>query len=217
MKKTIKDFYETFDFEKMITNHPKPIQDFLDGEIKFIKEHIKSNKIILEVGCGYGRLLEILGRRAKKAIGVDFSKRMINLAKERLASKKNVELHLMNANNLKFDDESFDYVVCLDNSFGNIPNIELDVLKEMTRVCKKRGEVIVSVFSDNAKEIQIENYKRIGLKGIKDDGKAIHTEEGFYSRRFTKEELNKLFNKCGLKCKIIKICPINYIAYAIKG
>ena len=33
--KTIKEFYENFDFEKVVTNPPKLIQEFLDGEIKF--------------------------------------------------------------------------------------------------------------------------------------------------------------------------------------
>lgn len=217
MKKTVKNFYETFDFEKMINEQaPELIQNFLDGEIEFIREHINPNKTILEVGCGYGRLLGILSERAKKVVGIDFSKRMVTMAKAKLAGKGNVKIYLMGANKTMFKDENFDYVVCLDNSFGNMPNIELNVLKEMTRVCKKGGEVIVSVFSDNAKEVQIENYTRIGLKGIKDDGTAVHTQEGFYSRRFTKEELTKLFSQCGLKCKILKICPVNYVAYAVK-
>lgn len=216
MKKSVHDFYETFDFESMITNPPKLIQDFLDGEIQFIKKHFKPNKSILEVGCGYGRLLSILSNHATKVVGIDFSDRMIRFAKERLSCKKNVELRLMNAKKIMYSDEAFDYVVCLDNGFGNMPNIELNVLKEMTRTCKMSGEVIVSVFSDNASQVQIENYKRIGLRGIK-NGKAILTDEGFYSRRFSKEELVELFDKCNLKCKIIKICPINYIAYAVKN
>ena len=208
----IKKFYNTFDFENMITNPPKLIQEFLDGEVKFVKEHLVKGKTILEIGCGYGRLLEILSGSAKKVVGIDFSQRMISLAKERLKNHSNVEVDIMEANALKFEDNFFDYVVCLDNSFGNMPNIEEEVIREMKRVCKKDGEIIISVFSENAKDSQIENYKRIGLTEVKDTGKAIRTGEGFYSRRFEKKELIDIFEKIGLKCRIIRVSPINYIA-----
>ncbi len=142
---------------------------------------------------------------------------MIGLAKQNLADVQNVSVHLMEADELTFEDESFDYVVCLNATLGSMINIELDVLKEMKRVCKKGGEIIIIVFSENAKNAQIENYKRIGLTDIKDDGKAVHTAEGHYIRRFTKKEVGSLFNEANLKCEIIKGCSINYIAYATKN
>lgn len=216
-KQSVRKFYETFDFKKMLIDSPKLILDFLSGEIAFIEKHFKSNSSILEIGCGYGRLLEILASKSSKLIGIDFSKRMVGLSKQNLSKIQNVSVELMEADRLSFKNESFDYVVCLDGGFGNMPNIELDVLKEMKRTCKKGGEIIVSVFSEDAKEVQKENYGRIGLTGIRDDGEAIHTTEGFYSRRFTREGLMGLFNNIGLKCEIIKICPVNYIAYAIKN
>ena len=216
-KNTIKTFYETFDFEKMIDGQSsKLIQEFLDGEIEFITRYIRQNVSILEIGCGYGRLLKILADKSELLVGIDFSTRMVALSKQNLKEKKNVKIQLMEADYLKFKNSSFDYVVCLDNSFGNMPKIELDVLKEMKRVCKNRGGIIISVFSENAREVQMENYKRVGLKGVQDDGIAIHTEEGFYSRRFTKQALRSLFEEAGLSCEIIKICPVNYIAYTTK-
>ncbi|MFA5877769.1 MAG: class I SAM-dependent methyltransferase [Candidatus Staskawiczbacteria bacterium] len=216
-KESVKKFYETFDFEKMIDNKaPELIQEFLDGEIDFISAHIKPNSLILEIGCGYGRLLKIMAEKSKRVIGIDFSNRMVELSKENLGAKNNVNIQLMEADKLTFSDDSFDYVVCLDNSFGNMPEIELDVLKEMKRVCKKDGEIVISVFSENAESIQRENYKRIGLTTIQDDGTAIYTAEGFYSRRFTKEAIKSLFNNVGLEPEIMKVCPINYIAYAPK-
>lgn len=215
--KSVKDFYETFDFENMINNHAHElIREFLNGEIEFISKHIKPNSSILEIGCGYGRLLKIMAKKSKRLVGIDFSNRMIELSKKNLEGEENVDIQLMEADELAFNDGSFDYVVCLDNSFGNMPKIELDVLKEMKRVCKNGGEIIISVFSENAKDIQKENYERIRLTNIQDDGTAFHTAEGFYSRRFTKEELKSLFDDIGLEAEIIKICSINYIAYASK-
>ncbi|MFH1592507.1 MAG: methyltransferase domain-containing protein [Candidatus Woesearchaeota archaeon] len=214
--KSIERFYNEFDFEKMITGPPRPIQEYLDEEVNFLKKHIQPRKNILEIGCGYGRLLEVLSLKAKKVIGIDYSKQLLNKAKQKLIGKTNAELRLMNAKKLDFEDNSFDYVVCLDNTYGNMPGIEFQVLKEMVRVCKPKGEIIISVFSENAKDVQIENYKRIGLTNVRNKGNAIHTDEGFYSRRFTREDLMKLFWKARLKSKITRVCSVNYMAFAIK-
>lgn len=211
----VKQFYESYDFEKMITGGPpEQIQKFLDGEVTFLEQHLPPGKRVLEVGCGYGRLLEVLGKNAKLAVGIDFSAPLLNRAKANLAPMENVELHLMHAERMEFEDESFDAVLCLDATFGNMPGIEEEVIAQMIRVCKRGGEVIISVFSEEAKDVQIVNYNRIGLTGIQDDGCAIHTAEGFYSRRFSKDELRRLFR--GLDCKVIKICPINYLVIGRK-
>ena len=216
MKKTVKNFYSTFDFEKIVTNPPRLIQEFLDKEIEFISIHLKQNKTILEVGCGYGRLLNTLADKADKVIGIDFSEPLLRRAKEYLKNKVNAELKLMDAQKMSFDDESFDYVLCLDATFGNMPNIEGRVLSEMKRLVRGKGEVIVSVFSEKAKDSQIENYQRIGLTGLKDDGNAVSSDEGFYSRRFTKEQLYDLFTSTGLSCEIMSLCPINYVVIGKK-
>jgi len=213
--KTVKDFYSAFDFEKMLVDSPKEIQDFLIGEIEFIKNLSKTGKI-LEVGCGYGRLLKILSEKAEEVIGVDFSKQLLEKAKENLEGFSNVKLQEMDAQNLLFANNSFNYVVCLDNTFGNMPGIEDKVISEMKRVVKKGGKVIISVFSDLAKGVQLENYSRIGLLGIKDTGNAVVTDNGFYSRRFSKKELEDLFESAGLKPTISSVCPVNYLALATK-
>jgi len=216
MAKTVKEFYENFDFERVITNPPQLIQEFLDGEIEFINKHIKPNKEILEIGCGYGRLLKLLSKSSERVWGIDFSRTLLKKAKENLKNYNNIGILEMNATNLKFNQESFDYCLCLDASFGNMPKIEIDVLREMKKVTKKGGEIIISVFSENAKDFQIKNYERIGLTNIQDDGIAVTTSEGMYSRRFSKEDLINLFRDIGMECNIIKICPINYIAIAKK-
>lgn len=213
---TVKDFFETFEFERMLTDAPKPIQDFLDGEIKFIKDFVEPGKKVLEIGGGYGRLLEILSDFSEHVVGIDFSKSLLLKATERLKTKKNVDVKFMYAEKMSFEDDSFDYVLCLDATFGNMPGIELEALKEMKRVCKPGGKIVISVFSEKAEHAQFENYTRIGLTNIQDNGKAIHTEEGFYSRRFTKNDLKEFFEKVDLKCDVTSICSINHIAYAVK-
>ncbi|OHA79776.1 MAG: hypothetical protein A2675_04180 [Candidatus Yonathbacteria bacterium RIFCSPHIGHO2_01_FULL_51_10] len=217
LPKTVQDFYRDFNFEEVITNPPLPIQKFLDEEIKFISRHVKQGSKILEVGCGYGRLLNILAEKADKIVGIDFSEPLLEKAHESFKNRKNVELWFMDAQKMSFEDESFDYVLCLDATFGNMPGIEEKVLNEMKRVTKDTGEVVISVFSENAKDAQLENYHRIGLTGIKDDGAAVTSKEGFYSRRFTKKQLQELFERARLSCDVISLCPINYVATGRKN
>ena len=119
----------------------------------------------------------------------------------------------MRAQDIKLN-EKFDYVVCLDASFGNMPKMEKQVLKNMKNCCKKEGKIIISTYSENAKKAQEDNYNGLGFKIINDDGKAIHTKEGFYSRRFTKQELKELFSSIGLTAEITSPCPIEYITMA---
>lgn len=216
MHKTVKDFYENFDFKKMVTNPPQEIQQFLDGESTFLEKQIPPAQIILEIGCGYGRLVRILSKNALSVAGVDFSKRALSEAAQYLRQIQNAKIFYMHAEKMTFPANTFDYVLCMDATFGNMPNLEESVLREMNRVCKPAGKIIVSVFSETAAKAQIQNYTRLGLSDVSDTGTAITTAEGHYSRRFTRHELNKLFWSTSLECTISKICPINYMAVAIK-
>jgi ubiquinone/menaquinone biosynthesis C-methylase UbiE len=215
-KPNVKQFYERFRFEDMLTNPPKPILDFLDGEKTFLQERLKPGKRILEIGCGYGRLLGLLSDRARKVVGIDFSRSLLKRAKQNTSDLGNLQLFLMDATNLGFADSSFDYALCADSGFGNMPGIENQVLSEIVRVTKPGGQIVISVFSENAKEAQIDNYQRIGLQGIWDDGTAIHTDEGFYSRRFSRDDLSGLFAELGLSPSFVTVCNENHIAIAKK-
>ena len=55
---------------------------------------------------------------------------------------------------LHFSDDIFDYVICMTNTFGNLGDIKLDVLKEMKRVCKKNGKIFIGVYSEKAFDVR---------------------------------------------------------------
>lgn len=97
---------------------------------------------ILEVGIGTGKSIEYYNNKAK-VIGIDFSEEMLKRAKERLTklNKKNIILKQMDVENLKFKDNTFDYVVtsCV---FCSVPN-PIKGLKEIKRVLKPTGKLIM--------------------------------------------------------------------------
>jgi len=64
------------------------------GTTNFLLENIgmDSGDVVLEIGCGIGRVGKQLASRCRKWIGCDVSARMLNLAAERLRGFPNVEL-----------------------------------------------------------------------------------------------------------------------------
>lgn len=203
-------------FEKWIKEAAPEIKDWFQKEIEYLQNNIKPDSKILDVGCGFGRHIQILAGFSKEVIGIDDDENMIRKAKQNLANLDNVKVFLQEANNLNFDDDSFDYVVCMTNTFGNFPDIKVDVLKEMKRVCKEGGRIIISVYSEKALEIRKKDYEKVGLHITKIKNGTIYSEEGLTSEQFTKPQLENLFNYLNLNVRIIEPNPISYLCEAVK-
>lgn len=98
---------------------------------------ISANKI-LDVGTGVGNFisnLELL-KDYKKIVGIDNSREMLERAKNNF-DKENIEFVLMDAENLNYEDNTFD-MVSLSNSLHHLAEIDI-VLNEMKRVLKSEG------------------------------------------------------------------------------
>ncbi len=97
---------------------------------------------VLDAGCGSGPTLVDLVAGGARAVGIDGSPAMIDIARERVGSK--VELKVADlADSLPFDDGVFDDVVC---------SLALHYLEdwatplaEMKRVLKPGGRLVLSV------------------------------------------------------------------------
>jgi demethylmenaquinone methyltransferase/2-methoxy-6-polyprenyl-1,4-benzoquinol methylase len=105
------------------------------------------NALVLDVACGTGDLsLELKNSGKAKVIGADFCRPMLAIAKDK-TEKQNLKILYIegDALNLSFADESFDAVTI---AFGlrNLANFG-DGLKELKRVLKKGGKLVVLEFS----------------------------------------------------------------------
>ncbi|WP_297597539.1 class I SAM-dependent methyltransferase [uncultured Cetobacterium sp.] len=106
----------------------------------------KTEKRILDLGCGKGELLKevdkMLGSHEGdiqyKIVGLDISMNMIEKAKK---NNKNIEFIVGDSQNLPFKDNDFKVIICL-NSFHHYENPE-KVVKEMYRVLEKGGNIIL--------------------------------------------------------------------------
>lgn len=105
--------------------------------------HIDEDKYVLEIGCGLGRSACYLAKKfGCRIIGVDISEKMVEQAAiraQREGLTDLIEFRVQDAQNLTFEDSSFDAVIG-ESVLAFIPDKSL-ALKEFMRVAKSGGYV----------------------------------------------------------------------------
>ncbi|HEC76616.1 MAG TPA: class I SAM-dependent methyltransferase [Thermoplasmatales archaeon] len=102
----------------------------------------------IDIGCGNGRHLIYMAERCEIAVGLDFSMKMIEVAKRKIEEMDNVVLVCGDACALPFRENFFDFAVFVA-SLHNIKGREnrIKALRELRRVLKKKGRAIISVWA----------------------------------------------------------------------
>ena len=112
---------------------------------EFVNNYLLQNclgKKVLDYCCGDGETTIFLAEQGAEAIGIDISSMSIENAKRKAASKglkERTNFFVMDAENLKFKDGSFDLIIC------NGVLHHLDIKKaypELARVVKSEGKII---------------------------------------------------------------------------
>lgn len=107
--------------------------------INYFNFFITETDTVLEIGCGSGETIANL--KSKNKTGIDFSSKMIEVAK---AKYKDVSFYVMDAENITLD-KKFD-VIIFNNIIGYLDNIQ-DVLYSVKKNCHEHTRVIISYYN----------------------------------------------------------------------
>jgi 2-polyprenyl-6-hydroxyphenyl methylase/3-demethylubiquinone-9 3-methyltransferase len=119
---------------------PPRVARYLKAEIEYVLAKIKPSDAVLELGCGYGRVIGRLLEKTRKVVGIDTSKASLDQAKADLRDHSNLDLAQMNAVNLGFIDGCFDVVICIQNGISAFRIDQEDLLIESLRVTRNGSE-----------------------------------------------------------------------------
>ncbi len=128
---------------------PPRVKQYLAAEIEFILEKIKPSDMVLELGCGYGRVLKKLATKAKTTVGIDTSYASLLLAQKILGDHPACHLLAMDAVKLGFGDRLFDWVFCIQNGISAFGVNQRQLIEEAMRVTHSGGTVFFSSYSEN--------------------------------------------------------------------
>jgi ubiquinone/menaquinone biosynthesis C-methylase UbiE len=125
----------------------------MDREAAYIRDHVATDDLILDVGCGIGSIEERLSDH--DIVGVDRSKAMIRTARDRASSP----FVIGDATMLPIASTSVD-VVCFVATLEFIPDVEA-ALSEATRVLRPDGTLIALVLNTRSTYVRT-NLEREG-------------------------------------------------------
>ncbi len=134
-KKKLKNRYNS-----TAKKYDKRYQNIQEQKYRPILKELKNTEKILDIGCGTGMLLEKTIDKIDLAVGVDFSQKMLEKAKARLP--EDCSLVLGDADNLPFQDNTFDSIVSI-TLLQNMPDPE-KTISEIARVVSSNGKLILT-------------------------------------------------------------------------
>lgn len=114
---------------------------WIEGTDKFIS-FLKPGSLVLDVGCGAGVKSQYLLDKGLKVVGIDFSEKMIEIAKREVPS---ATFHVADIKNLSGLQESFDGILA-QAVLLHIPKIEADgVVKGLRDKLHNGGYLYIAV------------------------------------------------------------------------
>ncbi|MCP4573462.1 MAG: class I SAM-dependent methyltransferase [bacterium] len=191
---------------------PSRVRRYLDAEIAHVRDRLRPADTLLELGCGYGRIVFQLAPHAARCVGIDTAPTNLELAARLGASHANCEFLLMDAANLALADDAFDAVVCLQNGIRAFGCDQEKLVREAVRVCRPGGQVLFSSYAEEFWPHRLawfETQAAHGLMGAIDhkatgDG-VIVCEDGFRAGFMRPADFTDLWRRLGIPADITQV------------
>ena len=153
--KNSKAYYENNDYYDIFS-----IAEDYENKVANYLNDISNNKIVLDAGCGTGKYLNVLETNSKEYIGIDLSKNQLDKARLK-STRSNTKLICSDLANIPLEDKSIDLIVSCW-VLGTITNINErnTVLKELKRVLKDNGQIVLIENAENSEFEIIRNRNK---------------------------------------------------------
>ena len=191
---------------------PPRVRQYLEAEIEYVLRHVGPEDSVLELGCGYGRVLERLAGRAAEAAGIDSSIESLVFALEGGGGRPFYHLAAMDAGNLAFSAGSFDVVVCVQNGISAFKVDRRRLVEEAVRVTRGGGTVLFSSYAESFWEDRLHWFREQaghGLLGEIDEGLTgngiIVCKDGFRAETVGEDEFRALAGGMGRDVRIVEV------------
>lgn len=191
---------------------PPRVQQYLAAEISYVTAKIKAGDRVLDLGCGFGRVMPELSLKTEKVVGIDNSVSSLILAREKIRNFPNCSLVQANALQLSFKNNSFDLVVCIQNGISAFHVDQKKLIKESIRVTKSNGIVLFSGYSDKFWKHRLEWFQLQADEGLlgeidyeKTQNGVIICKDGFTATTVSPGQFLSLIPDPGVKASIVEV------------
>lgn len=193
-----KDFYNF-----MYGSSPKFTQSELIGRVKKTVSLVGKNKKVLDVGCGYGFLTELILKNKNKVKAIETSDNAIKHIK-----KLGIEVYDLDVNSKWSEkiDEKFDVVVCTE-VIEHVFDTD-NLISNINKVLKKGGHLVIS--TPNVASLGRRIMLLFGINPILEFTTRI--KDAGHIRYFTFDDLKNLLLEHGFKTKESYSDYINFTA-----
>jgi 2-polyprenyl-6-hydroxyphenyl methylase/3-demethylubiquinone-9 3-methyltransferase len=191
---------------------PPRVQQYLAAEVAHVVRRIRPADTVLELGCGYGRVLQQLAGRAGTLIGIDTSPASVQLARKLLAATPQCEVLQMDAGALGFRDAAFDAVLCIQNGISAFKVDRRVLFAESVRVTRRGGRVLFSSYAAKFWPHRLEWFRlqsACGLLGEIDRAATgagvIVCKDGFRAVTLGPDEFLALATETGVRAQVSEV------------
>jgi len=191
---------------------PPQARAYLEAEIEYSVARVAGADTVLELGCGYGRVLERLAPHVGELWGIDVSVGALLLARERLGFRSRCHLAAMDARALAFRGGVFDHVLCVQNGVAAFGGDRLALVREAARVTRAGGSVLLASYAEAFWPHRIEWYEAQAARGLKapldrnaTGGGVVVGVDGFRSEAVSAGEFRRLAAAAGLEARIAEV------------
>jgi 2-polyprenyl-6-hydroxyphenyl methylase/3-demethylubiquinone-9 3-methyltransferase len=191
---------------------PPAVHAYLEAEIDFVLKRLSPRMTLLELGCGYGRVLRHLAPVARASVGIDTSEPSLRLAREFLGDLTTASIAVMDATRMGFADRIFDLTICIQNGISAFGVDARTLYREAVRVTRTGGTVLFSSYAPSFWESRLEWFRvqaAHGLIGEIDENATgdgvIVCRDGFRARTFGREDFVELAAGLGLAARVQEV------------